>query len=267
MNGLSLYCRYVALAVRAQLSYPASFALQTVAQFANTLVWLLGVWALFQRFGQVQGWRFEEAALFYGAINISFAAAEMATHGFETFGAEFIRTGDFDRLLVRPRASALQVLGHELRLQALGRLLQGAAVLWFAALQLDAPWGWGSVALAAWAVAGGAALFAGVSILQAALCFWTVETLELATIFSHGAMEAGQYPLDIYAGWFRKLLTFVLPVACVGYFPLSLALGRRSAEGAAAWAAALSPVAGFLFLGVALLAWRLGVRRYTSAGG
>ena len=37
--------------------------------------------------------------------------------------------------------------------------------------------------------------------LQATLAFWTVDSLEVAKTLTYGGVEAGQYPLDIYARW------------------------------------------------------------------
>jgi ABC-2 type transport system permease protein len=268
MNALAVYRRYAEISLRAQMSYPASFLLLVASQFANTILGAFGIWALFHRFGQVYGWRLAEVALFYGVINICFALADIIGRGFDVFGSEFIKTGDFDRLLLRPRALTLQLIGYEFRLQPSGRLLQGVVILGVAVHSLDVQWGWQNISVVGFALIGGVALYCGLLILQATLCFWTVEGLEIMNILTYGGVEAAQYPLDIYAGWFRKFLTFVVPVACVSYYPLTVALGRWSADdGDLIWLAALSPAAGFAFLGVALLAWRQGVGRYTSAGG
>ena len=230
--------------------------------------WVLSHLGAVHRFGQVHGWTFAEVGLFYGVINVTFAFADMMSHGFERFGREFIKTGDFDRVLLRPRAAPLQLLGHELRLQPLGRLAQGALVLGVSAHSLDVQWGWWNVSLVAFAMVGGVALYVGLMVLQATLSFWTVESVELVNILTYGGAEAAQYPLDIYAGWFRKLLTFVVPVACISYYPLTVALGRWGGDSAAPeWLAALSPLAGFVFLALSLRVWTFGVSRYTSAGG
>src|SRR5205085_11052281 len=77
---------------------------------------------------QVAGWHFGEVALFYSVIGVSFALADGITRGFDVFGDQFVRTGDFDRLLVRPRSTVLQLLGYELRATRLGRLAQALVV-------------------------------------------------------------------------------------------------------------------------------------------
>src|ERR1700694_4166242 len=110
MSALALYLRYAGASVRAQMQYPASFLLLSLSQLLATGIEILGVWALFARFGHIEGWRFGEIAVFYGVVNIAFAIADAFTRGFDIFGQEFVRTGAFDRLLLRPRTAAFQLI-------------------------------------------------------------------------------------------------------------------------------------------------------------
>jgi ABC-2 type transport system permease protein len=266
MNLPRLYLRYAGVSILGQMQYPGAFALQALAQFVNTSVGLIGIWALFDRFGQIRGWRFGEIALFYGTITMAFAIADALSRGFDVFGPEFVKTGNFDRLLLRPRPTSLQLAGHELRLAAIGRLAQGSLVLALAIHLTPIAWTPGAVLLLAWTIASGVAIFYGLLIAQATLAFWTVESLEVANIVTYGGCEAGQYPLDIYARWFRFVLLFIVPIGCTGYLPLTLILGHRNLLDAPAWAAAASPLIGWLFLAASLALWGLGVRRYRSTG-
>jgi len=122
------------------------------------------------------------------------------------------------------------------------------------------------VALLLFAIAGGVAFFLGLVILQATLAFWTVESLEVANTLTYGGVAAAQYPIAIYSEWLWKFFTFVAPLACVAYFPIVGILGVDDPLGAPEWFLSASPLAGFVFLGVALLIWRLGERHYTSTG-
>jgi ABC-2 type transport system permease protein len=266
MNGFQLYGRYAAASIRGQMQYPGSFLVLSAAQFGNTVISFIGIWALFARFGRIGGWGLGEVALFYGLINMAFAVADTVSRGFDVFGPQFVKTGNFDRLLLRPRPTALQLLGHEFVLTRIGRLLQAVLVLIVAARLLKVGWGPRELALAASAVTGGAALFLGLLVLQATLAFWTVESLEVANTLTYGGVAAGEYPLDIYANWFRRFLTFVVPIGCVSYYPVLAILGRPDPWGAPGWLMAFSPAVGVLFLAASLWVWRFGVRHYTSTG-
>jgi ABC-2 type transport system permease protein len=266
MSAFALYLRYAGASVRGQMQYPASFLLLSASQLLVTGIEFIGVWALFARFGSIEGWTLGEVAVFYGVVNFAFAVADTFTRGFDIFGAEFIRTGNFDRVLLRPRVAAFQLLGYEIRLSRLGRLVQAVTVFAIGAALTHLHFDARTVSLLAWAVVGGAMLFSGVMVLTATLAFWTVESLELVNVISYGGVEAAQYPLSIYAAWLRDFLIFVVPIGCVAYFPVVAALGHPDPLGTPHWLMGLTPLAGFAFLGVSLLIWGVGVRRYRSTG-
>ena len=249
MNALSLYGRYIAASIRAQMAYPAGLAIQSAASFAITIIEFVGGWALFHRFGQIAGWRLGEVALFYGLASVTFAIADAVTRGFDVFGSTFVKTGGFDRLLLRPRSPALQLAGYELRLTRIGRLSQGVIVFAIGATISHFVLTPAATAILLFAVAGGVALFAGLFILQATLAFWTVESLEAVNILTYGGEAAAEYPLNVYARWFRDLLIWGVPIGCVTYLPMLAAMGRADPLGAPGWLTPLAPLAGFGFLG------------------
>jgi ABC-2 type transport system permease protein len=269
MNALRLYARYVGLSFRAQLQYRASFVLQTLGTGLVSMVEFVAIWALFDRFRGIAGWTLAEVAVFYGTVNIAWSLAEGIGRGFDDFGS-MVKSGDFDRVLLRPRSTVLQLLGREFTLRRMGRLGQGVVVLF---------WGWSSLGLGSaptkvglWllAVAGAMALFGGLLILQATLAFWTIESLEIMNTLTYGGVQTVQYPLAIYPGWLRKFFLFVVPLGCVMYFPLVRIMDRDQGQpdpfGAPMWLGWVGPFAGFVFFTVALRAWRLGIRHYTSTG-
>ena len=262
MAGLLLYFRYFRISVRSQLIYRSSFILQTIGHFLVTGIEFFGMWALFARFGNLRGWALPEVAFFYGTVNIAFAIADGLGRGFDLFSG-FVKNGDFDRLLLRPRSTALQLLGHELTLRRVGRLTQGLVVLIWAASAGNVTWSAPVFLLLGLSICGAAALFLGLYVLQATLSFWTVETLEIMNTMTYGGVETAQYPLELYRGWFRKLFTYVVPLAAVTYYPLSLILERPGATLLTGW---ISPLAGFAFLLLTAPVWRFGVRHYTSTG-
>jgi ABC-2 type transport system permease protein len=265
LDSVRLYFRYVGASVRGQMQYRASFALFSVAQLIGIGVELLGVWALLDRFGAVRGWRLDELALLFGLVNISFALAESFGRGFDMFST-VVKSGDFDRLLLRPRSTALQVAARELQFLRVGRLAVGLALLLWATSALQVRWGAAKVALLAGAIAGGACVFYGLFILQATFCFWSVESLEIMNVLTYGGIETAQYPLSLYRGWFRRFFTFVVPLGFVSYIPVGALLERATVPAlppALRWCA---PLAGVVFLLAALLVWRLGERRYRSTG-
>lgn len=266
VGPVRLYIRCAGASLRGQMQHRASFLMESAGMLIITALEFAGIWAMFDRFGSLRGWRLAEVAVLYGLVSVGFALAEGIGSGFDRFDL-LVRHGGFDRLLLRPRATALQVAAHEVRLMRVGRLVQGLLVLGLGAAGLNVRWTPGRLALAASAVLGGACLFYALLVLQAALSFWTTESLELFNIVTYGGCEIGQYPLGIYRPAMRRFFTFVVPVACVTYFPALAILDRPDGlMGTPRPFHWLAPWVGVLFLAGALQVWRIGVRHYTSTG-
>ena len=265
MNGVRLYLRYAGVSIRSQLQYRASLVMQSVGVFLVTGVEVLAVWALFSRFGQVRGWTLPETALFYGMISIAWALTDALGRGLEVFGA-MVKDGELDRLLLRPRGTVLQLLGHELTIRRVGRLAQGCLVLAYALASPAIAWSAPKVLLVPAAIAGAICTFLGLLVLQATSAFWTTEALEIWNAFTYGGITMGQYPLPIYRSWFRGLFLYVIPLGGVLYLPGVAILGRPDPLGTPALVQWLAPLAGPAFLALSLAAWRVGLRHYRSTG-
>jgi ABC-2 type transport system permease protein len=264
-NALALYVHYVQVSIRSQLQYRASVAMGTLGACVITASEFIAVWALFDRFRQLRGWTLPEIALLYGMISITWALCDAIARGFDAFGA-MVRGGGFDRILLRPRSTVFQLLAQDLVLRRAGRLLQGAAVLGYAATAGAIDWTLGRAALLVGSIACGVCAFLGLIICQATSTFWTVESLEVWAAFTHGGVAMSQYPQSIYRSWYRGVFTFVIPLACVNYYPGLAILGRPDPLGAPAVLGWLAPLAGPVFLVVCLQVWRIGVRHYRSTG-
>ena len=264
-NAIRLYVRYLGISIRGQMQYRASFIMLSLGHLLVTGIEFLGILALFDRFGSLEGWRLPEVALLYGMVNVTFSIADAAARGFDLF-ANMVKSGEFDRLLLRPRSTALQLAGQELTLRRIGRLAQGLVILLWAAATLGVVWTPARILLIAAAVFGGAALFFGLVVLQATLAFWTTETLEIMNTVTYGGVETTQYPLSIYRPWFRKFFTYVIPLACVNYFPALAILDRPDPLGSPVILQWMAPLVGIAFLTLTLQVWKVGVRHYHSTG-
>ena len=266
LSTIHLYFRYISISVRSQMQYRLSFVMATVGQFVLTASEIIVIWALFDRFGSLRGWLLPEVALFYGIVRVAFSISEAVARGFDTFD-RLIRNGDFDRLLLRPRGTIFQVSAREMQLMRVGGLAQGLVVLLWAMAALDVYWTPAHVALLLFAIFGGACLFSGLFVLQATLSFWTTQSLEVMNTVTYGGAQTGQFPIPIYQRWFQKFFTFVVPLACVTYFPTLPILGREDVIlRSPAWFHWCAPAVGVAFLLIMFQVWGLGVRHYRSTG-
>lgn len=259
---MSLYFKYLLIQFKSQMQYRTSFWLLSIGQFFIPFSVFAGLYFLFERFGQIKGWQFFEVALCFAIIHMAFAISECFARGFDNFSS-LVGKGEFDRLLVRPRSTVVQVLGSKFEFTRFGRLLQSVLVLVWAMNNLAIEWSFMKVLTLILMIASGVFIFTGIYMLAATMCFWTIQGLEVTNIFTDGGREMAQYPLNIYQKWVSRFFTYVIPFGCVNYLPLLYILDKNSGND---FFYMLTPVAGGLFIFPCLLVWHFGVRHYRSTG-
>ncbi|MCX4272049.1 MAG: ABC-2 family transporter protein [Acetatifactor sp.] len=257
---IRLYRQYVSIVVRGMMQYKASFLLNSLGQFLVSFSVFLGIYFMFRRFHQVRGYSYSEVLLCYAIVLMEFSLAEMWARGFDTFSG-LVRSGEFDRVLVRPQGEILQVLGSRFELTRLGRMSQAVVMLVYAFCTAEIHWTVGRVCTLLFMLVGGTAVFSGLFLIYAALCFFTLEGLEFMNVLTDGAREYGKYPLDVYGKRVLQFATVLVPYALIQYYPLQYILGRTANP-----IYIFLPLAAVLFLLPCYGLWRYGVRHYKSSG-
>ncbi len=254
-----IYFKYLKMLLKSQMQYRASFWLTMTGQFFVSFFAFIGIFLLFERFGNIRGWSFAEVCLCFAVTQTAFALSECFARGFDLF-SHLIKSGDFDRVMIRPRGTLVQVLGSDFELSRIGRLLQSLVVLGLSVSWLPYPITFLKGVTIFLMVLSGTVIFSGVFILGATICFFTTEGLEVVNVFTDGGREFAAYPMDIYNKWVARFFSCILPYACFNYLPLMFIVGRAGPT------YALMPLLGMLFIFPCLWAWNAGVKRYLSTG-
>lgn len=257
---MTLYFKYLALHLKAQMQYRMSFALTVLGQILVSFTTLLGLWFMMTRFHSVAGFTLPQVLLCFAVMLMAFSLAECFGRGFDLF-PRMIANGEFDRALVRPRGLVFQVMASQMELTRIGRLVQAVAVLIYALPRAGVLWGPDKVLTLVLMILCGCLLFFCLFVVYAAFSFFTLEGLEFMNIFTDGGREFGRYPFSIYGKEALRLLTWFVPLALVQYYPLLYLLGRETSP-----LYMLSPLLALLFAGPAWLLWRFGLSRYKSTG-
>ena len=264
---MRLYFRLISIRIRSQMQYRLSFVLDTLGAAFTTLVEFVSLWLVFARFGDIGGWTLGEIAFMYGLVEAAFGTMDMLFSGYDpAFFGQQIQRGVFDQLLLRPLGLPLQMFTAEFIVRRLGRIVNGlfifaiglslTSIAWDAAKLLYLPVVFVSAVL----------FFGALFVVGAAVCFWTVESIEVVNIFTYGGSYMLSYPMHIYHDWIRRFFTFILPSALIIYYPALYFLDKPDPFGLPSFMPFLAPLAALGVLAVAFAFWSVWVRKYTSTG-
>ena len=256
---MKLYFKFFAMHLKSRMAYKKSFFFAAAGQFLTSFTSFLALYFLLDRFQSVQGYTLGECLLSASIMWIAFPIAEWFFAGFDNFPT-IVRTAQFDRVLVRPRGLIFQVLCQQVEFARIGKLAQGVVTLGIALAAADVQWTGLRCLCLLLMIIGGVCVFSSLFLLEAALSFFTLEGLEFMNCFTYGAREHFAYPLSVYGEGMLRFGTFIIPYALFSYYPLQYLLGRAAAG------YAFLPLIAPLFALPCYAVWRMGVRRYKSAG-
>jgi ABC-2 type transport system permease protein len=258
---LRLVASFIRVSTQQELAYRANFFIHLLHSVLNLGTGVLGLVVLFDQVQTVRGWDLPATLallgvyLIIGALRGLFIGPSLdALVGMDGE----VWTGRFDYTLLRP--ADVQFLASMRHWQpfALFDLLLGLGVLAVAC------WRLGQILTPAHLFSFLCALAASVAILYAillafaGLVFWSPGFL-FTWVFD-GILQMARYPVDLYPGWLRLVLTWVVPIGLMTTLPAQALTGNLSLPAlGTGLAMALVLVAG------ASVLFRAGLRRYTSA--
>jgi ABC-2 type transport system permease protein len=174
--------------------------------------------------------------------------------------SELVRSGKLDFLLLLPVNSRFVVSLRQVDLGAFVNAATAVAVMVYASHQMHyCPTFWQVCGFLVLCLAG-IAIHYSLMFLLAAISFWTVRAQGIVWGY-YNLFNVARMPDEAFAGVFRALFTFAVPMLLVSNVPARLLVGKLG-----------SPLPLLLLVGMSLVCfavsewgWRASLRRYTSA--
>ena len=257
-----LYNKYLKMHSKSSFQFKANMAMISFSSVLVSISEILAIFLLFQKFESVGYWGFYETALMFGIITTVFSFTECFGRGFDEF-SKLIKNGDLDRLMVRPVNIIYQIFGSKIEFSKLSRVILGIIVSIIAIVNLSISWTFTKIIVLLLTYICGTFVILGVMMIGAGISIFSVENLEFINIITNGAKEVSYYPINIYNKWLSRIFTFIIPVACFNYLPLSYIMGYGNLPQIVY---ALSPLIGALFIIPCVIFFLWALKKYQSTG-
>jgi len=222
----------------------------------------LFVFLMFSHFGSVGEWSVERIILVYSLAATSYGTAKVLCTGFEDFPWDIIRSGDFDRFLLRPPSLFTQIIGARFRVQRIPWAVTGMLTIMWALYRLEVPLNAFNLMILFLSLAGGFLFYTGAFILTSGIAIFTVKGLDWIYLLTCVNRQITKCPADYMPKILRSAFTFFIPMLVISYYPAAAVCGW----GAPLFTGFLALPAGIAFMCISLFVWKIGVRHYKSTG-
>jgi ABC-2 type transport system permease protein len=265
MTGVQLYFRLLQISLLSRLQYRANFAVGILGLIVWNVINLGLIGILVTRFTSLNNWTVWELVFLYCLWILGYSLYGLFFSHINQL-EEYLIEGSFDQILIRPASPLVQILGREFQYVEVANLLVGIIGTSLAYIQLGLHWDIWKWCFFSMAMISGAIIALGINLLIACSAFWTGRSRGTFFIVQQFYGLVHQYPLDIFGRAFRLIVTGLIPVAFMNYYPALILLNKLDRTGSAWWLSYLSPVVALVLVGIVSGVWRLGLRQYTSSG-
>ena len=257
---LDLYWLFLIQRLKILMEYRANFLIGASSTVFLQASSLLTIWVVMRQIPSLNGWSYDEVLLIYGLVTLAKSINHMFADNLWTVGRDYIRSGGFDRFLVRPIDPLFHLLADRFCHDGVGNFLVGVVLVAKSATALGIALNPQHLLYVLMAALSGGAIFIALNLITCVSAFWIMDSVPVTRVVFDNHLFA-QYPLTIYPKAIGIWLTWMIPYGFASFYPASYLLGRN--VGALAW---LGPAvaAGLLVLGYRV--WLFGLRHYASTG-
>lgn len=242
-----------------EMEFRENFLLGLVRQLLWFAIFIIFIDVMFSQTDVISGWSQAEvlvvlalSRLVEGIMNTLFVSNWMRF-------TSAVNKGEFDFYLLKPVPTQFYTGFRHLTLDNISGLITGLGLLVYALAQPGVQTSLLMIVLGSVIVVIGIVIYYALLVTVASLVF-VLERLEALWGFNELFSEPLTVPFDIFPSGVRIALTYLLPIAFVVFIPAQAITGRLNL-----WLIPIGVGLAIIAVTVANLAWRAGLRRYSSA--
>ena len=213
MHELRVLRAFLAVGLLNIVQYRSDFAISVLNAAISLAIQVLGLSVVFANTADLRGWTSDDLLVLIGIhFFISGLIGLVMRPSMEAL-MEGVGLGTFDFLLTKPADSQLLASAQVVAPQAVTDVAVGVGVVIYGASRTGVSLSPGALGFFALTLGAGLAIVYSFLLLLSSLAFWFVRLDNILVIFQSLFGNAGRWPVPIFPGWLRAVLTFIVPIA------------------------------------------------------
>jgi ABC-2 type transport system permease protein len=256
-----IYWLYFIQYWKSRLIYKADFIIGALGQTLSIIVSLAFLTLVFTQIETLQGWTFNEMLFLAGFGGVAVFTHNVFLYNITRLGEDYILTGDFDRMLLRPLNTLFQVYADDVRDNNVPKVIANIALIIYSASQIGLTVTLVNALYFITSLISGILVIASIYLFFSTTAFWT-GTSRNAVWLIFRLSDFRKYPIEIFGVVIQTLLVTLVPLAFASVFPASFILGKEAFRN---WQL-ITPFVGPVFFIGSYKFWKYGLSKYSSTG-
>lgn len=251
------------LNVKAKLQYGHTLLYEVISYLIRYPVEFIAAWIILYNFKALGGWNFSQI-LFLQAVSFVVISLGCAFTWEPMVAMQgYIVEGKLDQFLIAPINPFWYVIGINFRATNLVITIICGTIATFAANNAGVTLS-SRIVFYLIGLVGGVLIVASFNVMIGSLSFWIYQTHNIMSFMIDTVGELLKYPISIYTKGLRFLLTFILPISLIDYYPTAYLL----VDNEMSWTVMIIILlVGIVLFYLSYCLWYLGLKQYKSSGG
>ena len=265
MNYINIYRRFVITYIKGKLEYNLSLVFELIANTILIGVFFSGFFVIFYNFSEIGSWNQNETLFMMTTSWLSYSFSCFFFWSPMKDMGELVRTGKLDLYLCRPISPMVYLILEQFQYTFLPRLFFAFAFWLYSLRRISVIWTPKDVIYYVISMLSAFVIYSSITVITGSVSFWAIKSeaiVSLLTNNNYGLKNFSDYPITIYGKGTSVLLTFIIPYALTGYYPVAHLLNKPVPFPVAEY---ISPVSALLIALISSLVWKTGLKRYESA--
>ncbi len=255
----------VKMAFMTMVEYPSNFAGWMIS---NPLQFIMGfaiIKFVVESFGQINGWDYGQLAFLYGLSVISHALSMIFfIQGW--FMGWYVIEGDFDRYLTRPLSVLYQFFFTNVNIFGVTDLIPGIIVFVYGCIRCGIRVNIVFIISVLVMLTGATLIRGGIYILLGSTSFHSRSAADFGQYTQEIMDKTTMYPISMYPESMQFILTYLIPVGWVSFYPASSLMGIDNGIANGVWVPVITLAVGIIMMLLAGAYFKSGLKKYESAG-
>lgn len=239
------------------IEYRKDFLIGVIPLILGRALGIVFITLIFNSVVSINGWKREEILFIYGFYLISSGVHMFIFQGLKNLKGYFF-SGYFETLMLRPQGILLSIVLSAFNEYALGEILMGWIVAIYSLNSLNIKITLLKIVFILIFSTIGSLILGSFTILGCTFLFYSDGTFSPLTMFT-SLEQFAKYPVNIYGGKMKFILTYVLPLGFVSFYPASYIL---RGEISILWTVSCEILISFTMLFLSKTFFEKSLRRY-----
>lgn len=257
---LRVYGLLCKLHFQARLQFRSDFFIGLVGILVTNIAGFMTIWLVFRTTNSIAGWDVNEIIFMYSFVLLATLPFQLCFENLWQLGDRLV-DGSFIKYYFRPLNLLFYYIAETLDIKSVGQLAIGVFAMFYVTQALSLDWDLYFTLKFVLLYLSASLTLIAIMLMLSGIGFWTGHST-FAMLIGFKLKDFSQYPIDIYNGLMKFVLSVMIPVGFVSFYPASALLH----ESERAIYLLITPCVSVVFFILSYKFWMLGAKRYSGTG-